>query len=101
MAFDREDFISAGKLYRILLDNYPDFKPFAHLLSFNIETLNSRITDCSLTLFKGALEKYRKGNLADAISIWEQILSYDPENLEVKRAIDTANTQLKSLKEKK
>jgi hypothetical protein len=47
-----------------------------------------------------ALDEYRKGNLAGAISIWKGILEFDPHNADVMKEIDTATIQLKNLQPK-
>jgi cytochrome c-type biogenesis protein CcmH/NrfG len=52
------------------------------------------IAACREGLTKTGLEEYRKGNLAKAISVWEDLLSFDPDNTEIKKAVDTARTQL-------
>jgi hypothetical protein len=48
-----------------------------------------------------ALDEYRKGNLAGAISIWKSILEFDPNNADIMKAINTATIQLKNLQQKK
>lgn len=48
-----------------------------------------------------ALDEYRKGNLAGAISIWKSILEFDPNNADIKKAINTATIQLKNLQQKR
>lgn len=52
-------------------------------------------------LSQRALDEYRKGNLAVAISIWKSILVFDPNNAGVVKSIDTATIQLKNLQQKK
>jgi len=96
-AFEEEDFALAGRFYHVLLSNYSHFKGFVQLLSFDRESLNARIADCSKFLTKKGLEQYRKGDLANAISTWKYILVFDPSNVEIKRAINTASIQLKNL----
>ncbi len=97
MAFNKEDFVYAGKIYHILLNNFHNFTEFASLLSFNTNYLNTRITACSKALFNKGLEQYRKGNLNKAIYLWESLLAFDPDNADAMKAIDTANTQLRNL----
>lgn len=96
-AFEEEDFASAGRIYHVLLSNYSHFKGFVQLLSFDRKSLNARIADCSKFLTKKGLEQYRKGDLANAISTWKYILVFDPSNVEIKRAINTASIQLTNL----
>lgn len=100
-AFNSENFAPAGKTYRILLRNHTHFKDFAQKLSFDRKFLNTRISECSSNLFKKGLEEYRSGNLNNAISLWEGLLSFDPNNAEARKALNTAVTQQKTLQQKK
>jgi tetratricopeptide (TPR) repeat protein len=97
IAFHREDFVQAGSIYRVLLDNEPYFKDLITSSSFDNEFLISRINTCSKNLTEKGLLKYRERNLREAISIWNDILKFDPENVEVRKSIDTATVQLKNL----
>jgi cytochrome c-type biogenesis protein CcmH/NrfG len=42
--------------------------------------------------------EYRKGNLKGAISVWESLLAFDPDNEQIKKAIETARAQLQQIK---
>ena len=100
-ASGREDFATACKTYHVLLQNYPDFKDFAHLLSFNRAQLNSRLTKCKTALYKKGFQEYRAGNLNEAISLWQDYLTIDPNNTDIKKALNTAKKQQKNLQQKK
>lgn len=99
-AFDKEDFPSAGMLFSFLRNNYDDFRDLEHLLSFNAGFLDERLAECGKRLFNMGLTEYRTGNIHNAITIWESQLTFDPHNEEVKKAIDTAQFQLKRLQDK-
>jgi tetratricopeptide (TPR) repeat protein len=99
-AFDRKEFVSSGRSYRLLLRNYQHFRDFAQQLSFDKKYLNARIIYCSEYLFKKGMEDYRSGGIKLAISKWEGLLSFDPDNAEAGKAYDTATTQLKNLQQK-
>jgi len=99
-ALSRENFVSAGKIYQALWKNYKYFKKFYKSLSFPEKYLDEGLKNCRSQLTKEGLEQYRKGKLADAISTWKGILIFDPNNQEIKKAIDTATVQLKNLKKK-
>jgi hypothetical protein len=58
------------------------------------------LTECSDRLSRLALTQYRQGNLTAAISLWKSILEFEPGNAGAKKAIDTASTQLKNLRQK-
>ena len=100
-AFDREECVSAGRSYRLLLRNYRHFRDFAEQLSFDKKYLNARITSCSEYLFKRGVAEYRSGDIKQAISTWEGLLSFDPGNAETGKAYQSATTQLKNLQQKK
>jgi hypothetical protein len=53
--------------------------------------------NCSKHLDVRGLEEYRRGNLKAAIATWKSILVFDTHNAEIKKAIQTASTQLKNL----
>lgn len=93
-----EDFPAAGRTYRILLKNYSTLSHFKRFLSYNAGLLDTGIETCRKMLFEEGLEWYRSGNLSQAISIWRDILTFDPENLEVRKAIDRAIFQTGNLK---
>jgi hypothetical protein len=93
----RKDFALAGRTYRILLKNYSSLSHLKHFLSYNAELLNAGIEACRKTLFEDGLEQYRSENLSQAIAIWRNILTFDPENLEVKKATDKAIIQSRNL----
>jgi len=99
-AYGRGDFASAGLIYHILLHNHAHVRDFADSLSFKKDFLHARIHNCSKTLTGEGLEKYREGDLEEAISAWKDVLKFDPENTEVQKAIKTATTQLKNFNNK-
>jgi len=97
LEFKRKDFVHAGRPYRILLQNYSSLTSLKRFLSYNAGLLNTRIETCRKILFEDALGQYRSGNLSQAISIWRNILTFDPENQEVKKAMDKAILQAGNL----
>jgi len=100
-AFERSDFALAGRVYRILLNNLSSVSRLNGFISFNREGLTARIRDCKKILFEKGLEQYRSGNLNQAIALWENILAFDPENQEIKKAVDMATLQLRNLQKAK
>jgi hypothetical protein len=64
----------------------------------NLKELNGAIRECSNYLTNQGLIKYREGNLKEGIDIWESLLSFQPENEEIKKAIQTARDQLSKIK---
>lgn len=99
-AFDKGEFAVSGRAYAVLLRNYPHFQEISRDLSFDGKYLQARLKECSDRLSERALTQYRQGNLTAAISLWKNILEFEPENAGVKKAIDTASTQLENLQRK-
>ena len=95
--FKLKDFAPAGKTYRILLENYSSLSQLKRFLSYNAGLLDTGIETCRKMLFEEGLEQYRSGNLSEAISIWKNILTFDPENSEVRKATDKAIFQTGNL----
>lgn len=100
-AFNREDFVSSGRAYYVLLKNHSYCQGLFRELPLDKGFLHARLEDCSSHLSQRALAEYRKGNLAEAISIWKSILAFDPNNAGIMKAIDTATIQLKNLQQKR
>jgi tetratricopeptide (TPR) repeat protein len=96
-AFDKEEFTSSGRTYAFLLKNYPHFKKIVRDLSFDRKYLKDRLKECSDRLSESALTNYRQGNLTAAITLWKNILEFEPGNAGVRKSIDTASIQLKNL----
>ena len=91
--FNKEDFAAAGSLYALLIKTVPNSTG----PKLDMKTLNQRMKTCQKSLFESGLERYRSGDLNDAISIWKNILVFDPDHRETKKALDMAMLQLKNL----
>jgi tetratricopeptide (TPR) repeat protein len=100
-AFEKSDFALAGCVYGLLLKHYSSVGPLNGSLSFNREGLTVRMEGCKKFLFENGLRQYRSGNLNQAISLWKSILIFDPENQEIKKAVDMASLQSKNLQKTK
>ncbi len=96
-ALAANDFARAGKAYALLLGKARDFERLRPALPFGRTDLAEALAQCRDGLTKAGLAEYRKGNLAQAISIWESLLAFDPANAEIKKAVETARTQLKRI----
>jgi tetratricopeptide (TPR) repeat protein len=100
-SFEKKDYNLAGKTYYALLSQYSYFKNVAQLLSFDSEFLNARVTECRSFVSGEGFEQYRKGNVRGAISIWKNLLAFNPNNTYIRNAIDKATIQLRTLEGKK
>ena len=100
-AFEKRDFALAGRIYEIVLRNVSSVSHLNGSFSFSREGLTARIRDCMKILFEKGLEQYRSGNLNQAISLWKSILVFDPENQEIRKAVDMASLQFRNLQKAK
>jgi tetratricopeptide (TPR) repeat protein len=98
--YEKENYASACKTYNILNKNYSAFKSFAHMLSFNKTKLNKKLNDCKTVLSKKGFQEYREGNLNEAIVLWQGYLIIDPNNPDIRKAVNTATLQQKNLQKK-
>jgi tetratricopeptide (TPR) repeat protein len=99
--YENENYPSACKTYSILMKNYSALRSFAHMLSFNKQALNKKLTDCKTTLSKKGFQEYREGNLNEAIALWQGYLVIDPNNTDIRKAVNTATLQQKNLQQTK
>ncbi|MCJ7613123.1 MAG: hypothetical protein MUP19_12770 [Candidatus Aminicenantes bacterium] len=99
-AFASKDFAKAGRVNAFLLRNYASFEGLRPPVTFTKEALIKEVAACRESLTKTGLTEYRRGNLAKAIATWEGLLSFDPDNAEIKKAVNTAKTQLGGIKKK-
>lgn len=97
-ALKKSDFPAAGGIFNVLLTSGITGKDLSGSLSFDRDYLSRQIKTCSEALMEIGLMKYREGSLDDAVSIWKKALTFDPENRDVKKAIDKATVQLQKLK---
>jgi tetratricopeptide (TPR) repeat protein len=100
-ACEKEEYSSAGRTYDLLLKHYGQFKDFAHLLTFDRAYLNNKLSLCKKSLSVRGFQEYRKGNLGEAILLWQGLLSIDPNNEDIKKAMITATEQQRNLRTKK
>jgi tetratricopeptide (TPR) repeat protein len=63
------------------------------------ESLSEEVRLCVTELANAGQGEYLKGNLEAAIAAWEDLLSFDPSNAEVRKATETAKAQLGRLKQ--
>ncbi len=98
-ALDTEAFASAGTTYDVLLKNYSCFTGFAGMLSFDREHLITKLSLCRKSLSTQGFQEYRKGNLGEAIALWQSLLAFDPYNADIKAAVKTATLQQKNLQD--
>lgn len=100
-AFEKGDFALAGSVYELLLKHVSTVTRLNGSSPLNKEGLTAKVRTCIKNLFESGLEQYRSGNLDRAISIWKDILAFDPGNEEVERVVDRAALQLKNLQKTK
>lgn len=91
--YRKGDYKTAGLMYRYLVE----YKP--KTLKIETEEIQSMKAECIKRLSEKALYNYRKGNLKEAITAWNDLLAIDPSNSEAKKSLSTASIQLKHMKE--
>jgi hypothetical protein len=99
-ALARKDFVAAGKGYSVLWKEYPLAGQAGLSLSFSQDAPGEGMKHCRTQLTREGLDQYRKGNLKEAIATWQGLLQFDPDNSEIRKAVDTATEQLKKLQKK-
>jgi tetratricopeptide (TPR) repeat protein len=97
-AYEKENYASSGRIYGMLLKNYPGFKRFGKLLSFDRQQLKDRLSSCKTVLYQRGFEQYRNNHLNEAILSWQSLLSIDPHNEDIRKAVNTAVLQRKNLR---
>jgi len=100
-ACDEKEYAAAGRTYDLLLKRYVQFKDFARMLTFNTAYLNQKLALCKKSLSVLGFQEYRKGNLSEAITTWRALLMIDPNNEDIRKAMNTATEQQKNLQTKK
>lgn len=90
----------AGRAYAVLAARYADAARLGQKLPFTKEALNQGVNRCRAELTRQGLEHYRKGELSRAISVWQDLLRFDPDNTEIRKAVETARQQQKELRKK-
>jgi len=98
LALATKDWGTAGRLYSMLKTIGSNHKNYLASFPLSLEEINKSIKNCSQQLTNLGLKQYREGNLREAIAIWEKILLFQPENEEIKKAIQTAKAQLEKIK---
>jgi len=95
-----QDYIAAGKAYAALAAHYAAASRLGRRLSFTMAELDAGVRSCRTELTRQGLEQYRRGNLSEAIAIWNGVLQFDPANPEIKKAVETAREQQKGLQKR-
>jgi Flp pilus assembly protein TadD len=95
---DDGDYGPAGMAFRKVLDHMPTNGDLLSKIEYSSVEIISYMNVCSERLMEKGIMEYRKGNLGNAISIWQEILKFDPDHEEASKAIDTATIQMNNLK---
>ncbi len=99
-AFDAGDFTSAGRNYNVLVETFRQIEgDLDKRLSFTSTYLNEKLSNCKNAVYKQGFQEYRKGNLKGAIARWEELLAFDPHNIDIKKTLRTAKLQQENLEE--
>lgn len=97
-AASSRNFVEAGRAYAVLVAHYADASKLGLKLPFSRDSVDEGLKRCQSELTRQGLEHYRKGELADAIAVWQGLLRFDPANAEIRKAVETARQQQKAIK---
>jgi tetratricopeptide (TPR) repeat protein len=100
-ALAAKDYTLAGRINRLLLESLAAIEALggpAEKTVMNTAELAGALQLCASGLANRGLVEYRRGNVEEAVAAWEGLLSFDPGNAEIKRAVETARAQLVQLK---
>ncbi len=97
-AASSRNFVEAGKAYAVLAGRYADASKLGLKLPFSRDSVDEGLKRCRFELTRQGLEHYRKGELAEAIAVWQGLLRFDPANAEIRKAVETARQQQKAIK---
>ncbi|OGD19315.1 MAG: hypothetical protein A2W03_18470 [Candidatus Aminicenantes bacterium RBG_16_63_16] len=97
LAAESKDYIKSGRAYAALARRHDDASKLGLKLPFSREALAEGLKVCRSELTRRGLELYRKGELSQAIALWEGLLQFDPDNAEIRKAVETAREQQKKL----
>ncbi len=95
-SFQSSQFATAGHIYASLYRSAV-VKDIGKAAGLDSDYLLNRIDRCSEVLNERGIAKYREGKLDEAVAIWKRIIGFDPDNTEVRKAINTASVQMKNL----
>lgn len=91
------DYEKSGSVFKRVLDDMPKNNLLQNKVVEKREKIEGYIQLSSEKLMEEGLERYRAGNLGEAVLIWKKILKFNPDFAEAKRAIETASIQIDSL----
>lgn len=91
------EYEKSGSVFRRVLDDLPKNILLQNKVVGKKEKIKGYILLSSEKLMEEGLERYREGNLGEAVLIWKKILKFNPDFAEAKRAIETASIQIDSL----
>jgi tetratricopeptide (TPR) repeat protein len=100
-AYEKGDYASSGRTYSLVRKHYSSAAASGGGLSFAKQQLDERLCQCRDRLSLEAVQLYRTGNLKSAITVWKDILSFDPDDADARKAVETAAIQLKTLQKER
>ena len=92
-----EHYQDAALLLRTVQDSYPGSYKLQQQVSASLSQVKVKIDACTEKLMEAGLIAYRSGELATAVSIWQQVLVYQPQRQEARNAIQTTERQMSKL----
>lgn len=96
-SLSRSDYAVSGQSFRVALDFYPVQASLRGRISRDQAQVRKQLETCANRLLEQGLMEYRSGNLQNAIGRWKEIITFDANNKEALKAIETATVQLRTL----
>lgn len=94
-----KEFPAAGHLYHLVLETLSDHKDLEPFVDMDMPQVKGRLDECADLLLEKGLQAYRRGNLEQALEIWDRINGFHPHHKASQRAIHTTKRQLQTLEE--
>lgn len=88
----------AGLLLKTVQDSYPLSPQLQEQVAASPVQIKAKIDLCTDKLMEAGMLAYRSGELASASTIWQQVLTFEPQHQAAQNSIQTTQQQLLKLK---
>lgn len=88
----------AATLFKAVQENLPKSSSIQQQVAASPRQINDKIDLCTEKLMEAGLVAYRADQLSTAITIWQQVLEFNPQHQRARSSIQTTQLQLAKLK---
>ncbi len=96
--YDDGNYGPAGVALTKTIENFPSSRSITYRINSSPKEIKPYIKKLTDRLMEKGIEKYRRGNLGNAISTWKKITEYNPDDSEANKMIEITTTQMENLK---